>query len=267
MRSCQTSLSPLRLALSPLSPVLLGLVVLALLPVGAPPALAGGSGDGALAMSVTVNGVAGEAAVRAGGTVVKRYRLVNRGEADLHRLRVTDPGVPGGRVRCPARPLAALRSVVCVARFTALPGRHAGTARATAEVPSLGLRPAATARSGYDGVAGALALSEGVRLGPPGTATVRYAVTNRGNRPVHAVRITDRVLAATPGGLVCTVPVLAPGASAECAATVRRAPGAHRSAGLAEGSDRVTTLGERGERVPPPPLTARASAAFRIPAP
>ncbi|MCX2179254.1 hypothetical protein KV205_01735 [Streptomyces sp. SKN60] len=235
-------------------------------------ASAGGAGANALGMSVTVNTApgAGGATVRTGGYVVKRYRLVNRGEAELYGVRVGDPGVPGGRAGCPRRTLGALRSMVCTARFRALPGRHTATARAIGDIPSLGQRATATARSGYEGVAGALALTEAVRVGPAGTvrtATVRYTVTNRGNRPVHALRLTDPVLGAAPGGLVCALPQLAPGVSAGCEATVRRGPGAHRSAGLAEGTDRITTLGEHGERLPAPPLTARASATWRVAAP
>lgn len=249
------------------------LLVLSLLLAMCPQtASAGGAGAGALGMSVTVNTVpaAGGVTVRTGGYVVKRYRLVNKGEADLYAVGVGDPGVPGGRADCPRRILGALRSMVCTARFRALPGRHTATARATGDIPSLGQRATATARSGYEGVAGALALTEVVRVGPTGTvrtATVRYTVTNRGNRTVHALRLTDRALGAAPGGLVCALPELAPGVSAGCQATVRRGPGAYRSAGLAEGTDRITTLGERGERLPAPPLTARASATFRVAAP
>ncbi|MFF5975107.1 hypothetical protein ACFY7C_26735 [Streptomyces sp. NPDC012769] len=252
------------------APLLLLLLLPSLLPVAAPPARAGGAGDGALEMTVTVNTSRTEPAVRAGAVVVKRYHLVNRGEADLHRVRVTDPGVPGGRVSCPARPLGALRSAQCTARFLALPGRHTGKARATGEIPSLGRRLTATARSGYGGVVGALALTEAVRVTGPGQAVVRYTVANRGNRPVHGIRLTDPPLGAVPGGIVCgtrrsaTVPRLAPGAFADCTATVRRGPGTYRSAGLAVGSDRVTTVGERGERLPAPLLTARAAAAFRL---
>ncbi|MEU8618192.1 hypothetical protein [Streptomyces sp. NPDC048623] len=223
-------------------------------------------------MSVTVNTVpaGADVAVRAGGFVVKRYRLVNRGEADLYEVGVSDPGVPGGRADCPRRTLNALASMVCTARFRAAPGRHLATARATGAIPSLGRQVTATARSGYEGVAGALALTEAVRVGRAAalsTVTVRYTITNRGNRPVHAVRLTDQALGAAPGGPVCAVPVLAPGVSAGCTATVRRGPGSYRSAGLAEGSDRVTTVGERGERLPAPLLSALSSAAFRVDAP
>ncbi|MFC8508603.1 hypothetical protein ACFU3J_04455 [Streptomyces sp. NPDC057411] len=241
------------------------------LPLLAPAARAGGAGDGALAMSVTVNGASGAEAraVRAGAVVVKRYRLVNRGEADLYGVRIADPGVPGDLVRCPAKPLTALRSMLCTARFRALPGPHTATARATGSVPSLNKRLTATARSGYDGVAGALRLTEAVRV-VARQAVVRYTVTNPGNRPLHAVRLSDPGLGAVPGGIDCgtdspgTVPLLAPGASAGCTATVRRAPGTYRSTGLASGSDRVTTIGEGGTPVPAPELTARASAQFRL---
>ncbi|MFI9001409.1 hypothetical protein [Streptomyces sp. NPDC053541] len=268
---------PVRLVPALLLPALLLVVG----PRTVPTAHAGGAGADALALSVTVNtvpGTSGDVRVRTGGTVVKRYRLVNRGEADLYGVTVRDPAVPGGRAHCPRTTLGPLRSLVCTARFPALPGRHAGTARATGDIPSLAQRATARARSGYEGVGGALTLAEAVRVGPPApgtgagpgagrTATVRYTVGNRGNRPVHALRLTDPGFGAGPGGLVCTLPELAPGASADCTATVRRGPGTHRSAGLAGGTDRLTTVGERGERLPPPPLTARASAAFRVAAP
>lgn len=260
------------------------LLPLLLLPAGAPTAQAGGAGDGALGMSVTVNGAGGSnaRAVRAGGTVLKQYRLVNRGEADLYGVRIADPGVPGDLVRCPAKPLAALRTMVCTARFRALPGTHTATARATGDIPSLNKRLTADARSGYEGVAGALRLTETVRVGSPagrrgrtapraapgpGTAVVGYTVTNLGNHPVHTIRLTDAVLGAgidCGTGPAATLPVLAPGASAGCTATVRRPPGTHRSAGTATGSDRVTTFGEHGETVPAPELTAHASALFRV---
>ncbi|MET8504288.1 hypothetical protein ABZV60_06505, partial [Streptomyces sp. NPDC004787] len=242
--------------------LLLPALLLVVGPQTVPTAHAGGAGANALALSVTVNtvpGTSGDVRVRTGGTVVKRYRLVNRGEADLYGITVRDPGVPGGRAHCPRTTLGPLRSLACTARFPALPGRHAGTARATGDIPSLGQRATARARSGYEGVGGALTLAEAVRVGPPApktgagpgagrTATVRYTVGNRGNRPVHALRLTDPGFGAGPGGLVCTLPELAPGASADCTATVRRGPGTHRSAGLAGGTDRLATVGERGER-------------------
>ncbi|MFF0751285.1 hypothetical protein [Streptomyces sp. NPDC004267] len=256
----------------------LTLILLSLLVSACPQtALAGGAGENALGMSVTVNTLRGAAAVtvRTGGLVVKKYRLVNRGEADLYGVGVSDPGVPGGRVGCPRRTLGALRSMVCTARFRAVPGRHTATARATGSIPSLGSRVTATARSGYEGVAGALVLTEAVRVGPPlgagravalRSAAVTYTVTNPGNRTVYAVRLADPVLGAVAGSVAC-VAELAPGAVAGCSATVRRPPGTYRSAGLASGSDRVTTVDEHGDRVAAPLLTARAAAAFRLPAP
>lgn len=261
------------------------MAVLLLLPGAG--AWAGGVGDGGLRMTVTVNGRADSgtpaAAVRVGAQIVKRYRLVNRSEAHLYGVRVVDPGVPGGSVPCPRRPLAALGEMECVARFPALPGARLATARAEGDVPSLGLRMHATARSGYTGVAGGLALAERVSVGaggagragravgvaPAGTATVTYTVTNRGNRPVHAVRVEDPALRLGPGAVNCdgTVALLAPGASARCTATVRRPPGTHRSTGLATGSDRVATYDAGGRLAPAPTLTARSSATFTIASP
>ncbi|MGW5420595.1 hypothetical protein [Streptomyces sp. NPDC003943] len=240
------------------------LVLLTLLLAAVPQnARAGGAGENVLAMTVTVDTRPGAAGVdvRAGGVVVKRYRLVNRGEADLYGVGVGDRGVPGGRVSCPRRTLHALRSMICTARFRALPGRRIATARAGGEIPSLGRRVTATARSGYEGVAGALGLTEAVRV-TGGRAVVTYTVTNRGNRPVYGLRLSDPLL-----GPVACATELAPGVSAGCTATVRRPPGTYRSAGLVSGSDRVTTVDEHGGRVPAPPLTARATAAFTIAAP
>ncbi len=267
------------------------LLVLPCLALPATAARAGGVGDGALGVTVTVNGRGQTGlrppALRAGGPVVKRYRLVNRGEAHLYGVKVVDPQVPSGSVRCPAGPLAALGELECVARFRAAPGAHRGTVRAEGAVPSLGRRLTATARTGYTGVAAGLTLTERVTFGAPGrggagapgraapgapgrgAATLTYTVTNRGNRPLHAVRVEDTALGLRAGAVDCagrpgTVPLLAPGASARCTATVRRAPGTHRSTGLASGSDRVTTYGTGGGRVRAPTLVARSSAVFTV---
>ncbi|MFD3661597.1 hypothetical protein ACFWVF_13545 [Streptomyces sp. NPDC058659] len=268
--------------------LLVGLLVLPCLALpGLPRAsAAGGVGDGALSVTVTVNGRGQSGlrppAVRVGARVVKRYRLVNSGEAHLYGVRVVDPTVPAGAVRCPGRPLAALGELECVARFRAVGGVHRATARAEGDIPSLRRRLTATARTGYAGVAGGLRLTERVTvpgagggagrgLGvASGAVGVAYTVTNRGNRPVHAVRIGDPGLGLAPGSLDCgagggTVTVLAPGASARCTAVVRRPPGTHRSTGLASGSDRVTTYGPGGERLLAPTLTARSSAVFTLP--
>ncbi|MFI2734962.1 hypothetical protein [Streptomyces sp. NPDC018711] len=262
------------------------LMAVLLVPPGAV-AWAGGAGDGALRMTVTVAGRTDSAVrpptVRAGTQVVKRYRLVNHGEAHLYGVRILDPGVPGGVVRCPRRTLGALREFECVARFPAQPGARLATARAEGDIPSLGRRINATARSGYDGVSGALALGERVVVGagapgtagrsvhaaPAGTATVTYTVTNIGNRPVHAVRVGDTALGLGLGTVDCggTAPVLSPGASVRCTATVRRPPGTHRSTGLATGTDRVPTYDAAGTLVPAPALTARSSAVFTIASP
>ncbi|MFI1713687.1 hypothetical protein [Streptomyces litmocidini] len=252
-----------------------GLLMAVLLVLPGAAAWAGGSGDGALRMTVTVNGRSDSAvrppSVRVGAQVVKRYRLENLGEARVHGVRVVDPGVPDGAVRCPRQSLAGLGEMECVARFRALPGPHLATARARGDVPSLGVLSSATARSGYTGVAGGLALTERVSVGG-GRAAVTYTVANRGNRPLHAVRVEDTALPLGPGSVDCggragTVALLPPGASARCTATVRRPPGTHRSTGLATGSDRVPTLDAGGALVPAPTLTARSSAAFTVPSP
>ncbi|MER5201656.1 hypothetical protein [Streptomyces sp. NPDC002825] len=255
-----------------------GLLVVALLLLPGAVARAGGAGDGALRMTVTVNGRAGggarPAAVRVGAQVVKRYRLVNHGEAHLYGVRVLDPGVPGGAVSCPRRPLAALGEMECVARFPALAGARLAAARAEGDIPSLGRRVHAVARSGYTGVSGGLALAEQVSVGGGGgravsaarAAIVTYVVTNRGNRPVHSVRVEDPALRLGPGAVRCggAAALLPPGASVRCSATVRRPPGTHRSTGLAGGSDRVSTFDAGGRLVPAPLLTARSSAVFTI---
>ncbi|MFI0987695.1 DUF7507 domain-containing protein [Streptomyces exfoliatus] len=266
------------------------LLVLPCLALPATAARAGGVGDEALRLTVTVNGRGQTGlrppALRAGGPVVKRYRIVNRGEAHLYGVKVVDPQVPSGSLRCPTGPLAALGELECVARFRAAPGAHRGTVRAEGAVPSLGRRLTATARTGYTGVAAGLTLTERVTFGAPGrgggapgraapaaagrgAATLTYTVTNRGNRPLHAVRVEDTALGLRAGAVDCagrpgTVPLLAPGASARCTATVRRAPGTHRSTGLASGSDRVTTYGPGGGRVGAPTLVARSSAVFTV---
>ncbi|MEU5214906.1 hypothetical protein AB0G79_01730 [Streptomyces sp. NPDC020807] len=271
--------------------VAVGIAAVGLVAGGAvlpPHAVAGGVGDGSLKLVVTVNGRADSAArppaVRVGAEVVKRYRLLNRGEAHLYGVRVVDPAVPEGAVRCTGRTLAALGQMVCVARFRALGGEHRASVRAEGEVPSLRRRLTTAARSGYAGVVGGLRLSERVVVAPrgggsghgagrgvgragSGLATVTYVVTNLGNREVHGVRVTDPALGLTascggPGRRA--VPPLAPGASARCTATVRRPYGTHRSTGLASGSDLVRTYAAGGQRLPAPTLTARSSAVFTL---
>ncbi|MGW4722876.1 hypothetical protein [Streptomyces sp. NPDC004291] len=239
---------------------------------------AGGVGDGNLRLTVTVNGRADSDVrppeVRVGTWVVKRYRLLNVSEADLHRVRVLDPGAPAGSVRCPAV-LPAAEEAECTARFRAVAGRHVHSVRAEGDVPALRTRLTATARAGYAGVAGALGLTEEVVVATPGTggggasATVTYTVTNRGNLPLYTVRVEDPGLALAPGAPDCggqggTVAVLAPDTSAFCRATVRLRPGTYRSTGRASGSDRATTLGAGGERVTAPVLTAGTSTVFVV---
>ncbi|MEU2659071.1 hypothetical protein ABZ615_27600, partial [Streptomyces sp. NPDC007325] len=255
--------------------ILVGVLALPCLALaGGGGAWAGGAGDEALRVSVTVNGrgygADGPTPVRAGRDVVKRYRLVNRGGADLYGVRVRDPGIPSGAdVRCPRRTLVGLTSMECVARFRALPGARTATVRAEGRIPSLGLTAAATARSGYTGVTGSLVLGERVRPGAAG-ATLTYTVTNRGNRALRDVRVTDPALglsgdAVDCGGRPGLVPVLAPGAAARCTATVRRPSGTHRSTGLATGTDRIGTYAPGGRLVPAPLLTARAAGSFTVP--
>ncbi|MFI8367367.1 hypothetical protein [Streptomyces sp. NPDC085466] len=255
--------------------ILVGVLALPCLALaGGGGAWAGGAGDKALRVSVTVNGrgfgADGPTPVRAGRDVVKRYRLVNGGGADLHGVRVRDPGIPSGTgVRCPRRTLVGLTSMECVARFRALPGTRTATVRAEGRIPSLGLTAAATARSGYTGVTGSLVLGERVRPGAAG-ATLTYTVTNQGNRALRDVRVTDPALglsgdAVDCGGRPGLVPVLAPGTSARCTATVRRPSGTHRSTGLATGTDRIGTYAPDGRVVPAPLLTARAAGSFTVP--
>lgn len=265
------------------------------------PCAADGVGPGGLALEVTVNTRPGLGAVRpgirTGGVVVKSYRLVNRSGADLYEVRVRDPGMPGAAIRCPGGRdrvpmLAGLRSVRCTATGTARPGSWISQVRAFAQQPYLrggGMQAAAhsrraggwrmaagplraggvqaTARSGYAGVGAALALTETARVTGPRQAQVRYVVANRGNRAVHGVRLTDPVLGADR--IVCAggrpvVAHLAAGARAACTAVVRRPAGTYASAGRAEGSDLIRTLGPRGQAVIPPQLTARARARFTL---
>ncbi|MGW6551193.1 hypothetical protein ACWGBV_13175 [Streptomyces sp. NPDC055051] len=274
--------------------VLPGLVLAGLVLAGGSGAWADGAGAEALRMSVTVNGrgygADGPTPVRAGRDVVKRYWLVNGGGADLYEVRVRDPGIPSGVVvRCPRRTLVGLTSMECVARFRAVPATRTATVRAEGRIPSLGLTATATARSGYTGVAGALVLAERVSVAAPrvapgagrtgraaprravtAEAVLTYTVSNRGNPALRDVRVTDPALRLSGdlvdcGGRPGLVPVLAPGASARCIATVRRPSGTHRSTGLATGTDRVGTYATDGRLVRAPLLTARARASFAVP--
>lgn len=216
------------------------LVVLLVLPCVALPvalARAGGTGDGGLRLTVTVNGRGDTGRrppdIRAGGQVVVRYRLVNHGEADLHGVRVVDPQVPAGSVRCPGRPLPAAEEFDCVARFRAAPGMHGGTVRAEGVVPSLRRRLTATARAGYSGVVpeegsggaggasagGTGAGSGGGSGGSSGGASGGGSGGGSGGAPVGGAGT------ATPGALGVPPPG-APGAPAAPAAPGRGAPGA-----------------------------------------
>ncbi|MFF8610601.1 hypothetical protein ACF06X_32325 [Streptomyces sp. NPDC015346] len=250
--------------------VLLGLWVTVLTPV--PAARAGGAGDRALGLTVTVNtreeSDSSPPLVRVGDTVVKRYHVVNKGEADLHGVRVSEPGVS---VDCPDEPLAALGSFMCTAQFPARAGYQRATAQVVGDIPSLQRQLTATARSGFTGVGGALTLTETVTPGASETV-VRYTLTNPGDQPLHGVQLTDPALGPVSGGIDCggggnTVPLLGPGASASCTAVVRGPLGQPGATGVASGSDRVTTVGPGGEPVAPPPLTARASTAVTLPEP
>ncbi|HEY8983213.1 MAG TPA: hypothetical protein VIU15_27000 [Streptomyces sp.] len=255
--------------------VVLPLVVCSAMGVLATPAVADGTGTHGLALQVTVNTRPGLEAVRrgirAGTPVVKSYRLVNRGGADLHDVRVDDPGLPGVTIHCPGgRRLSGLTSTTCTALTTARPGVWEGVVRASGRIPYLKKSARATARSGYAGVVGVLSLTETVAVGRGRRAAVRYEVANRGNRRLYDVRISDPLTARE--GIDCedgrpVVRRLEPGHSAACRAVVRRGPGTYTGRGLAEGSDRVSTLGRGGTVVPSPTLTARATARFVIPRP
>ncbi|MBB5105405.1 hypothetical protein [Streptomyces spectabilis] len=242
------------------------------------PAVSDGASTNGLALRVTVNSHPEVGAlrpgIRVGDPVVKTYRLINRGGADLYQVRVTDPGLPGVAIRCQGggdrvRMLRGLSSTHCTARTAARAGVWTGQVVATGNIPYLRARSVARARSGYAGVGGGLALSEGVMVRDR-QATVTYRVRNTGNRTVHAIRLGDPPLTGARidcGGGQPVVPTLQPGRSAECRTVVRRAPGAYTSAGVAEGSDRVRTIGRSGGTVPPPRLTARALRRFEIPRP
>ncbi|EPH46072.1 hypothetical protein STRAU_0808 [Streptomyces aurantiacus JA 4570] len=239
------------------------------------PAVADGAGRNGLALRVTVNSRAGLGAmhpgIRVGHPVIKVYRLVNRGGADLHDVRVTDPGLPGVAIRCPGggdrlRMLRGLGSAHCTARTVARPGTWSGQVRASGHIPYLRAHAVARAPSGYAGIGGGLGLSEAVAVQGQ-RATVTYHVRNTGNRPVHGIRVSDLSLTGADidcGGGRAVVPSLRPGRSAGCRTVVRRDPGTYISAGVAEGSDKTRTIGASGGTVPPPRLTARASRRFEI---
>ncbi|MGW2225622.1 hypothetical protein [Streptomyces formicae] len=241
-----------------------------------PSAADGPSSDG-LVLRVTVNTRPGLGAqhpgIRTGASVLASYRLVNRGSADLHDLRIQDPVMPGARVRCPGGRdevplLTGLREVRCTATGVARPGARAGVARAVGWQPYLRARVVATARSGYAGVGAALALREEVRVLGPDRARIRYTVTNTGNRSVRSARLWDPVVRQDRtdcGGGRSEVPPLAPRGTATCTAEVRRPPGSYVSRGRVEGTDRLRTIDAGGGWTPPRRLTARASARFVLP--
>lgn len=235
----------------------------------------GAEGNG-LVLRVSVNSRPGVGAlspgIRVGDPVLKTYRLVNRKGTDLYDVRVDDPSLPGVAIRCPdgdrVRMLRGLSSATCTAMTTARSGVWAAEALASGRIPYLHTEARARARSGYAGVGGTLALSESVRVTGQ-EATIRYVVTNTGNRPVHDVRVSDPLVAATVIDCAGGRPVVArldPGRPALCRVVIRRGPGAYISQGVAEGSDRLTTLGRSGASVAPPKLIARAATRFVVPA-
>ncbi|MET9516750.1 hypothetical protein [Streptomyces sp. NPDC002994] len=241
-----------------------------------PRAAADGVGSHALALSVTVNTRPGREAehtgIRVGHPVVKHYRLTNRSGADLHRLRLTDPHVPGAAVNCPGGRglwLRGLTSVTCTSLVSATPGRHTSTVRAHAEIPSLGARPSASAVAGYEGVAGALRLAVTVREVEGSRAVVQYTVGNPGNRTVFGVRLSDTAL--NPPRIICggrpasSPQTLPAGATVLCVAELDGLrPGTYHSGPEARGSDGLFTLDTAGGLVGPPPLVARAATRFTV---
>ncbi|MGI5481805.1 hypothetical protein [Streptomyces lavendofoliae] len=241
-----------------------------------PQATADGVGRSALVLSVTVNKKTPRQAerigIRVGHPVVKRYRLTNRSGADLHRVTLTDPSVPGKALRCPRGQgfwMRGMSSVTCTARFSAAPGRHSATVRARGEIPSLGMRPTASVAAGYQGVTGALALGVTVTQAVAPQAVVRYTISNPGNRTVHGARLVDPVLGRTPvdcAGRPGPPQALGPGAVAVCVARLTGLrPGTYRSTPEVRGSDRLFTLGPTCTRlVRPPVLVARAAAPFVV---
>ncbi|GGU27807.1 hypothetical protein [Streptomyces lavendofoliae] len=241
-----------------------------------PQATADGVGRSALVLSVTVNKKTPRQAerigIRVGHPVVKRYRLTNRSGADLHRVTLTDPSVPGKALRCPRGQgfwMRGMSSVTCTARFSAAPGRHSATVRARGEIPSLGMRPTASMAAGYQGVTGALALAVTVTRAVAPQALVRYTISNPGNRTVHGARLVDPVLGRTPvdcAGRPGPPQALGPGAVAVCVARLTGLrPGTYRSTPEVRGSDRLFTLGPTCTRlVRPPVLVARATAPFVV---
>ncbi|MGA5409238.1 hypothetical protein ACPCSC_18480 [Streptomyces lavendulocolor] len=239
-------------------------------------AFADGVGRSALVLSVTVNKKTPRQAerigVRVGHPVVKRYRLTNRSGADLHRVTLTDPSVPGGALRCPRGQgfwMRGMSTVTCTARFSAAPGPHSATVRARGEIPSLGMRPSASVAAGYRGVAGAVALAVTVRDAVAPHAVVRYTISNPGSHTVYGARLVDPVLGRAPvdcGGRAGPPQALGPGAVAVCVARLSGLrPGTYRSTPEVRGGDRLFTLGPTCTRlVPPPALVARAAAPFVV---
>ncbi len=249
-------------------------------PAAAP---ADGTGTKGLVLRVIVNKRPGTGAVdpgiRTGHPVLKEYRLTNKGGADLHDVHVYDPGMKGARIVCAGgagsvRLLPGLTSTTCTAQGGAQKGRRIAQATASGRIPSLNAPVRATARSGYAGVGGTLALSQRATVaapaGPDGLArvTLKYSLVNTGNLPVHGVRITDRNLA--PQGVSCAEGAsvlrrVAPGRTAHCTVRLRLDPGEQVSEGFAEGSDRTSTLDRKGRLIGAPVLRAHSSLRFGVP--
>jgi hypothetical protein len=166
-----------------------------------------------------------------GTTVTYCYRVTNSGDTYLSNVQVTDDKLgpictipllaPGASQNCTA--------TATITTDTTNVGTATGTPSTPTGTPIPGIPPVTdTDDSVVDVVRPALLLDKTVSLNgqcpgqnsvtvaPGTTVTYCFRVTNTGDTSVANIQVTDNVL--TPA-LICTIPLLAPGASQTCTRT------------------------------------------------
>ncbi|MFJ5234609.1 hypothetical protein ACIQBJ_32515 [Kitasatospora sp. NPDC088391] len=133
-----------------------------------------------LRLSVSTNASADPAVrLRAGGTAIRTYRLDNRADYPLGDVVLTDPQLPGGRLRCaPGRTVPPGGSLDCTATLTVEGGPRSTRVEATAEAPLHLPQAHADTSAGYLGITSGIRLT---RVGAPsGSGLSRRAASPAG---------------------------------------------------------------------------------------
>lgn len=239
--------------------------------LGAPP-WTGGVGAAALTLSTKTDGVPGLGALayfaEPGAPVRRTYLLANRSEAELMHVGLSDPDAPVASLRCASgtgETVALAKLVVpawgersCTGWFSAQPGLHRVSIRASASVPDSAARLSATAEAGYDARVGALILHETLSgdgrsaatavaptVAQGSTIRARYTLRNGGTVPLRKLTLTDSLPVSALSCLAANEP-LPPGTTRTCQAVLRALPGTHRGSALATGTEPAPSIDENG---------------------